>query len=352
MESKARLAQLLSPLSLSEFFGDYFGKKPAVVRGCPERAQELISLRRVVEMVVCKEHHPAGKVLARSEHFAPDALRATAVRTEADVEDWSAIVWAYLEGGHPLVWNGARGTTPALDELSDALAGAFGAHVWANLYATGAAGTPLDMHFDAHDVLAVQCEGAKEWQISKVRINCPLDVPALASTIRQALELRGEQARRETLMTFMVEPGDVVYIPRGQFHNARALSGCSLHVTFAIAPASGLDALEALSRLAVREALFREYLPVRLEDPSGAGERARLQRLGERLAELARSDDLPRVLEEMRTELMALSSAINADHGLDNVRAEGYNVRAAHRGTKHMRTDRSVSNGVREPLPL
>jgi ribosomal protein L16 Arg81 hydroxylase len=307
MESRARLAELLSPLSLAEFFGAYFDKKPAVVRGRPERVQSLISLRRLVDMVVSKEDHPVGKVFARREHLAPEALASTAAWTGVDLANRTAMLWAYLEAGHPLVWNGARGATPALDELTGALAGAFGAHVWPNLYATGTAGTALDMHFDAHEVLAVQCEGAKEWCISKVRINCPLDVPALASTIRQALEFRSEEARREILMTFTVQPGDVVYIPRGQFHNARATAGRSLHVTFAIAPTSGLDALEALSRLAVREALFREYLTVRLEDPSGTRERAQLQRLGERLAELSRSDDLPRVLEEMRAELMARS---------------------------------------------
>ena len=46
-------------------------------------------------------------------------------------------------------------------------------------------------------------------------------------------------------MTFTVKPGDVVYIPRGQFHNAQAMNGVSLHVTFAIAPPTGMDVLEA-----------------------------------------------------------------------------------------------------------
>ncbi len=41
---------------------------------------------------------------------------------------------------------------------------------------------PLQPHFDAHDVLAIQCEGEKEWTVSKVRLNCPLDVPALKPT--------------------------------------------------------------------------------------------------------------------------------------------------------------------------
>jgi hypothetical protein len=72
---------------------------------------------------------------------------------------------------------------------------------------------------------------------------------------------------------------------------------------FAVAPASGLDALEALSKLAVHEALFREYLPVRLDDPRRDSRPLTTPRLRERLAELARSDDLSRVLSSGLREI-------------------------------------------------
>jgi ribosomal protein L16 Arg81 hydroxylase len=128
--------------------------------------------------------------------------------------------------------------------------------------------------------------------VSRVRLNCPLDVPALAPTIRRALEERRAEAQAEPLMTVVTEPGDVLYIPRGQFHDARTPEGRSLHVTFAIAPPTGIDVVDLLGRLALSEALFREYLPHPASDEDGSQTRACLAKLAERLGELARSDEL------------------------------------------------------------
>jgi ribosomal protein L16 Arg81 hydroxylase len=305
MTSDEHLAALLAPLGPRAFFDEYFGKQPALFRGAPRRARGLISLRRVVRVVASKTE-PAGKLLVRREHLTLDAVPSADLVASLGgaVAPGTAPVWAYLEQGHPLVWNGARGATAALDRLTGDLARAFGAQVWANVYATGTAGTPLDMHFDSHEVLAVQCEGVKEWTISKVRVNCPLDLPVLAPAIERALEARREEALAETLMTFTVGPGDVVYVPRGQFHNARTPSGRSLHVTFAISPPTGLDLLEALAGRVISEALFRDYLPVRLADADGCRRRQHLERLIERLLELVRGDEMPALLEKLEAELI------------------------------------------------
>jgi hypothetical protein len=237
------LEELLAPLGVCGLIEEYAGRRPLLLKRRAENGAVLISLDRVVEAVAAPEAE-TGRILVRDEHLSgADDVRK------------------YVEAGEPIVWNGVRGATPELDALTAELSEAFGAGVWANVYSTGTAAKPFDVHFDAHDVLAVQCEGAKEWFVSKVRVNCPLDVPVLAPTIKRALEERRDEALAEPLMTVLTEPGDVLYIPRGQFHDARTSSGRSLPVTFAIAPPTGIDVIEALARLALGEALFREYLP-------------------------------------------------------------------------------------------
>jgi ribosomal protein L16 Arg81 hydroxylase len=278
--SVGRLEELLAPLGLREFVEEYPGRRPLLLRGRPESAAALISLERVVEAV-------AG----------PEAEMGRLLVSDANLSG-AADVWRYVESGQPIVWNGVRGATPALDALTDELVEAFGASVWANVYSTGTAAKPFDVHFDAHDVLAVQCEGAKEWFVSQVRVNCPLDVPALAPTMQRALSERREEALAEPLMTVVTEPGDVLYIPRGQFHDARTAAERSLHVTFAIAPPTGMDVIEALARLALGEALFRGYLPHALAN-GAASTQAHLGRLGDRLAQLARSPQLRAELERL-----------------------------------------------------
>ncbi len=218
-----------------------------------------------------------------------------------------AAVRDYVEEGHPIVWNVARGASAALDLLSHALAQALGAHVWANIYVTGSAGTPLDFHFDAHEVLAIQCEGSKESRLSKVRADRPLDVPALMPHIQASLAAKRAEAMEQILLTAAVGPGDVVYIPRGLFHNACSVSERSLHVTFGIAPLSGIDVVEMLAQLALSEPAFRDYLPLPREDPAGQARRARLAELGERLAMLAKGDALSALLDRRIAERIARS---------------------------------------------
>jgi ribosomal protein L16 Arg81 hydroxylase len=268
------LGRLLAPVGVDGFIREYFGKAPLLLRGAADRVDGLLTIDRVADAVV-RRTAERGRFLVNA----------------GDLDSADGVA-AYLAAGQPIVWNGARGVTQALDALTSELGETFGASVWANVYSTGAAAKPFDIHFDAHDVLAVQCEGAKEWLVSKVRINCPLDVPALAPTIRRALDERRDEAFAEPLMTVRALPGDVLYIPRGQFHDARTPEGRSLHITFAIAPPTGLDVLDAIASLAIREALFRDYLPHPLADGDGARTRAHLARLAERLSELARSEDV------------------------------------------------------------
>ena len=88
----------------------------------------------------------------------------------------------------PGTHSGSVRATAPLDALIGELTQAFGAKVWPNVYSTGFAAKPFDAHFDLHDVLAVQCEGEKEWLVSKLRANCPMEGPEFAPAVRQALE--------------------------------------------------------------------------------------------------------------------------------------------------------------------
>jgi ribosomal protein L16 Arg81 hydroxylase len=245
-----------------------------VLRGAADRVQGLLSLERVQQAVVHRDR-AQGRFFVTADQFSD----------EKEVQ-------AYLDAGEPIVWNGARGATAALDRLSEELSAVFGAQVWANIYSTGVSRKPFDIHFDTHDVLAVQCDGRKEWLVSKVRINCPLDGPALAPATQRVLEETRAEALAQPLMNIVTEPGDVLYIPRGQFHDARTVAGRSLHVTFAISPPTGMDVLQVLARMALRESLFREYLPHRTIDGDDAQTRTQLTRMGKRLLELAQSDEL------------------------------------------------------------
>ncbi|MFF2996086.1 JmjC domain-containing protein [Streptomyces sp. NPDC057950] len=90
-------------------------------------------------------------------------------------------------------------------------------------------------HRDASHVVALQLEGRKEWQLyagsQQVRADAGLDVDAAHPT-----------------HTFVLEPGDVLYLPHGWPHDAVARDGDSLHLTFTLTEPTPDDLLEALGR--------------------------------------------------------------------------------------------------------
>jgi len=85
------------------------------------------------------------------------------------------------------------------------------------------------------------------------------------------------ESRGKLLFEAHMKPGDVLYLPRGQYHDALTGDRASLHVTFGVAPATGLAVFKLLESVLAKEGGFRAYLPdVRTE-----------AELGERLAKLA-----------------------------------------------------------------
>ena len=161
------------------------------------------------------------------------------------------------------------------------------------------------MHFDAHEVLALQVEGRKEWAISSVRADRPLDAPPYKTDFLAELHGRRDEAEREILMTQVLGPGDVLYLPRGQFHSAVALDSRSLHVTFGIEPLTGYDVLETLVRVALKHRDFRAFFPPASIDLDGRQNRDHLAALAERIVQLIQSGALDagvRALQEQRRE--------------------------------------------------
>lgn len=290
------LPALLAPLDLATFFQRYYEREPVHARAPSAPDRPLLTHEGLLDALLAQPAPPAG-LMAFPEHLDPD-LGVAALLADP------ALLRAYVDAGHPLVWNRARGVAPAIDALATALSEGFGAHVWPNVYATGPAGTPFEMHFDCHEVLAFHVEGEKTWQISAVRVDRPLDAAEMEPAVAAALRARRDEAGARLSLEIAVAPGDIVYIPRGQFHNASTPRGRSLHVTFGIRQLTGFDVVKLLATTALGEPLFREYLPAAAADPDGARAEALLGEILDRLRELTRSDDLAAGLRAARAHLI------------------------------------------------
>ncbi|MFO0761381.1 MAG: cupin domain-containing protein [Byssovorax sp.] len=286
------LDALFAPLGAEAFFSTCWEQAPVHLPGPAERGASLCSLALVREALARPGPPPEGLMLF-PEHLDPGLDRASLLADPARLS-------AYLDAGHPLVWNRAHGLSPAIDALTSLLSVSFGARVWPNVYATGTAGTPFDAHFDAHEVIAVQCEGHKRWWLSALRVDRPLDVAAMEPALGEALKSRRDEALARTLFEVTAAPGSVVYVPRGQFHNAHAEGGRSLHVTFGIRLPTGHDAVEWLAREALADPGLREYLLPSVLDEEGEGFALEARAIHARLSELFSQDRVAHALRTIR----------------------------------------------------
>ena len=189
-----------------------------------------------------------------------------------------------LTAGASLVANDLQTLHPPIAQVSEFLARTFAAQIGANAYCSFKGVQAFNAHYDNHDVFAVQTEGEKVWRIYETQIEMPVDLPPDTQETRCWLE----QARGPLVSEIRMRPGDVLYLPRGRFHEAIADGLPSLHVTFSVTALYGRILLPLLDNAAMQFPLFRAYFPPAAED-GGQALALHLKRLGALLSDLVSS---------------------------------------------------------------
>ncbi len=277
------LSKLLAPTRPEDFLANSFGRKVAHIRGTSKKFASVMSwdvLNRILAMDVWS---------AKSMQLMMDAQRvplsAYCIRTvnrnghPTDRPD-AARVQQLVQRGASLLLNEIETLHEGVLAVVRCLEQAFGAKGSANLYCSWQARPAFDSHFDRHDVYALQVVGDKRWRIYQGRAENPIE-HALFHNVPQAEydRMKGQVAREVDM-----RPGDLLYLPRGQFHDALASSAASIHVTFAVSQPTGIDWLLGIWEEAVRDSLFRADLPLPGDE---AGLAAHIERLTRRFGELA-----------------------------------------------------------------
>lgn len=85
-----------------------------------------------------------------------------------------------------------------------------------------------------------------------------------------------------------MRPGDVLYLPRGWYHDALATEDASLHLTLSVTPLYGRILFSLLEQAAMQDPAFRAWLPPAGSD-DGAALSSQLAQLMKRLTDIALS---------------------------------------------------------------
>jgi len=195
-----------------------------------------------------------------------------------------AKVQVMMAMGATVIANDVGALTPALRAVCDMLRHQYAASVAANVYCSFKGVQGFGPHYDTHDVFAVQTEGEKKWRLYRNREPDPVDYPGEGEEVRRYLS----SACGPVMQEVMMRPGDVLYIPRGWYHDALAVEGPSLHVTLSVTPLYGRILFRLLESAAMQDPAFRAWLPPAKKD-DGKPLAGQLADLGRRLAQLAAS---------------------------------------------------------------
>ncbi|WP_156320363.1 JmjC domain-containing protein [Brevundimonas sp. AAP58] len=193
-----------------------------------------------------------------------------------------AKVEVLLSTGASLIANDVQRLTPGIAALCDGLGETFAGAVAANVYCSFGGVQAFQTHYDLHDVFAIQTEGEKVWRLYANRAPDPVDPPEPADPRAYFAATRGPLVQEVRM-----RPGDVLYVPRGWYHDALAVEGASLHLTLSVTPLYGRILFSLLEAAAMQDPTFRAWFPPAAPD-GGAALRDHVGRLMTRLTEIAR----------------------------------------------------------------
>ena len=252
---------LMAPLGAERFFAEYEGKQPLHLKGAADKFAQVMTWSRLNDLlsqatiwsqqslvlVLDKEPVPAARYCAP----APGRDGGQVLRPDPDK------VKEFLRRGATLVANDIDHLSTGLTAFADAMERALGGKVQGNLYLSSRRRQGFGAHFDTHDVYAVHVEGTKTWHVYEGRAKDPIAHPLFKTLGRE----HHEKAKGAKLMDVHMEPGDLLYLPRGQYHDALADEGGTVHIAFGVTYPIGFDVMTFLFDRVAAEPEFRANLP-------------------------------------------------------------------------------------------
>jgi ribosomal protein L16 Arg81 hydroxylase len=239
------LSSLVAPVAVEEFRSRYWERQPLVVhRKDPDYYHGLFNLQDFEEAIT------------RSPDYVKLANAATKknVSYKGRMTEGLEAALGDMRAGSTLVLDQLHHREPRLTQLCRVLAAELGHRFQTNLYLTPASGKGFTPHWDNHDVFILQTVGSKNWNIEKQRRVFPDKSDQMGDEGR---ELLGD------LQSFVLEQGDLIYIPRGFVHAAECEAEPSLHITLGVTGVFWDDLLYAAVKAAtLQDERLRNTLPL------------------------------------------------------------------------------------------
>ncbi len=271
MTDSLDMRRLLAPIGAEQFFAEYWQMRMALLPLAPD---DLAFIRNAIGPL--DPARLAGMAREGAQAWLANEFVAHSV---FPINPTNAV--QFRDIGATLYF-----INVPVPSLTDSLADFLGAprqKVIASLFFTPAGGGAVP-HFDKNENFTIQLTGAKRWQVGEVpMVPATPDSYTLGSTvIMPALAPLLREARRPPEQTVDLEPGSLLYVPRGTVHHTGAgQPSWSLNLSYS--PSTWLDLLQ----VGLRERLAASPRWRGIVTGAGGDPAARnANRLAELLAEL------------------------------------------------------------------
>lgn len=241
------LAELIYPITPSQFSDDYWEKRPLVVSGEQGRFSNLFSSADIGRLLhYLRPGPPEDLVLIKgSHHYASNW-------TNPDGSPRLEKVNAAWRDGYTIVVNDLIKLWEPVALFAATLQEDLHHPLNVNMYYTPPGTQAFNPHFDIMDVFVLQLEGSKIWQVREPARNLPLkdehsDLP--------------QDHLPPVVLEEELKEGGVLYLPRGYVHAARTTGAASLHLTIGVNVVTWIDLFSAAISAARNDKRFRKALP-------------------------------------------------------------------------------------------
>jgi ribosomal protein L16 Arg81 hydroxylase len=244
--------RMIAPVGADTFLREYWEQQPLVIaRGKPDYYAGILSMADIDPIVGFRQLKYAQLKIARAEHSQPDKV----FYVDSDsTSDTNRLFHSY-DQGDTIVLNFVQCYWEPAARLCAALEYFFHFPAGVNVYVTPQNSQGFPPHFDAHDVFVLQVEGAKSWRLYPAWEAMPCGMEDNKPIPRALLGAPLRECR--------LTAGDLLYLPRGYVHEARATDASSVHVTVGVRSFTWTDLLSEMLVAASQETVeLRKALPV------------------------------------------------------------------------------------------
>jgi hypothetical protein len=249
------LQSLLSPLSAMEFLRSDWGERFVQLDGTDEKFSHLFSWELLNNALESYPLCPPRMTLCRSgEQIAPKKFMSSHALSDRGTDAWlkATDLMNELGSGATLVLKYADELSEPLRNLTVRLEEIFHTYINVNLYAAFRTDNGLSLHWDDQDTLILQVIGRKRWVIFE-----PTRIHPLREDRRPV-----PRPSAPPVWEGILNQGGLLHIPRGWLHVAYPLDQPSLHLTFTVQCATGLDFLRWFVSSLCKHAELRANLPL------------------------------------------------------------------------------------------